>query len=143
MSDARKIANCSLRASLIFLWGRTGAVFRTKRSLIRAPVEAQFVVTDLEQVTFTPCLLVKPRKWWTDDRPGQTVSGLVSMLCLMCLVQGTLSLDLTTWTKLYHTHSLKFQKRSHRKTGYAISNELPYLSNTQFHKCKLDGVIAT
>ena len=52
------------------------------------PVETQFVVTDLEQITFTPCLLlVKPRKRWTDDRLGQTVMGLVSMLCLMCLVQ--------------------------------------------------------
>ena len=25
------------------------------------------------------------------------------MLCLMCLVQGTLSPDLTSWTKLYYT----------------------------------------
>ena len=31
-------------------------------------------------------------------------------------------------------HTLKFQKRSHPKTGFAISDELPYLSNTQFHK---------
>ena len=116
-----------------------GVRFRTKGSLIRAPVEAQFIATDLEQVTFTPCLLlVKPWKRWTDDRLGQTVTGLVSTLCLMCLV----SRPLTTWTKLYHTHSLKFQKRSHRKTGYAIIDELPYLSNTQFHKCKLDGEIA-
>ena len=44
---------------------------------------------------------------------------------------------------LYHTYSLKLQKRSHRKTCYAISDKLPYLSNTQFHKCKLDGEIAT
>ena len=34
-------------------------------------------------------LLVKPRKRWTDDRLGQPVTGLVSMLCLMRLVQGT------------------------------------------------------
>ena len=52
------------------------------------PVETQFIVTDFEQITFTPCLLlVKPRKRWTDDRLVQTVTGVVSMLCLMCLVQ--------------------------------------------------------
>ena len=39
----------------------------------------------LEQVTFTPCLvLVKPRKRWTDDRLGQTVTRLETKLCLMC-----------------------------------------------------------
>ena len=38
----------------------------------------------LEQVTFTPCLvLVKPRKRWTHDRLGQTVTRLETMLCLM------------------------------------------------------------
>ena len=36
----------------------------------------------LEQVTFT--LLVEPRKWWTDDRVGQTVTRLEVTLCLMC-----------------------------------------------------------
>ena len=35
----------------------------------------------LEQVTFTPCLvLVKPRKWWTDDRLGQTVARLETVV---------------------------------------------------------------
>ena len=39
----------------------------------------------LEHVTFTPCLvLVKPRKRWTDDRLGQTVTRLETTLCLMC-----------------------------------------------------------
>ena len=39
----------------------------------------------LEQVTFTLCLvLVKPRKRWTDDQLGQTVTRLEIMLCLMC-----------------------------------------------------------
>ena len=38
----------------------------------------------IEQVTFTPCLvLVKPRKW-TYDRLGQTVTGLETTFCLMC-----------------------------------------------------------
>ena len=38
-----------------------------------------------EQVTFTLGLvLVKPRKRWTDDRLGQTVTRLEIMLCLMC-----------------------------------------------------------
>ena len=59
----------------------------------------------LEQVKFTPCLvLIKTRKWWTDNRLGQTLMRLETTLCLMCVVQGTYSLDLTTWTKLYHTH---------------------------------------
>ena len=39
----------------------------------------------LEQVTFTLCLvLVKPRKRWTDDQLGQTVTRLEIRLCLMC-----------------------------------------------------------
>ena len=40
----------------------------------------------LEQVTFmNPCLvLVKPRKQWTDDRLGQTVTRLETTLYLMC-----------------------------------------------------------
>ena len=39
----------------------------------------------LEQVTFTPCLvLVKPRKQWTYNRLGQTVARLETMFCLMC-----------------------------------------------------------
>ena len=67
----------------------------------------------LEQVTFTPFLeMVKPRKRWTDDRLGQTVTRLDSTLCLMCLVQGTLSLDLTTWTKLYHTLGKKCSEQT-------------------------------
>ena len=81
------------RASLKFLWG--GLVqwlgrqisYQWVPDLSPGPVETQFGLTDLEQITFTPCLLlVKPRKRWTDDRLGQTVTGLVSMLCLMCLV---------------------------------------------------------
>ena len=68
--------------------GRTGAVVRAsdfgpRGSLVRAPAVA--VRYGLEQVTFTPCLvLVKPRKRWTDDRHGQTVTRLETMLCLMC-----------------------------------------------------------
>ena len=39
----------------------------------------------LEQVTFTPCLvLVKPRKPWTYDWLGQSVPRLETTLCLMC-----------------------------------------------------------
>ena len=39
----------------------------------------------LEQATFTLCLLlVKPRKRWTDDRLGLTVTRLEITLCLMC-----------------------------------------------------------
>ena len=48
------------------------------------------VCCGLEQVTFTSCsVLVKPMKQWTDHRPGQTVTRLETMLCLLCQVQGT------------------------------------------------------
>ena len=54
------------------------------------------VCCGLEQVAFTPCLvLVKPRKRWTDDRDeagDYVVPNVFSPR------------DLTTWTKLYHTH---------------------------------------
>ena len=44
----------------------------------------------LEQVTFTPCLvLVKPRKRWTNDRFGQNVTRLETTLCLKRSAQGT------------------------------------------------------
>ena len=40
---------------------------------------------DLKQFTFLPCLvLVKNRKQWMDDRPGQTVTRLEATLCLRC-----------------------------------------------------------
>ena len=71
---------------------RTGAVVRASeigpnvlspRSMVRAPAGAPFVAA--LSITFTPCLvLVKPRKRWTDDRLGQTVTRLKTMLCLMC-----------------------------------------------------------
>ena len=38
----------------------------------------------LEQVTFTLLSTVEPRKRWTDDRLGQTVTRLEITLCLMC-----------------------------------------------------------
>ena len=73
--------------------GRTGAVVRV--SILDQGVPGSSpglcsVCCGLEQVTFTPCLvLVKPRKRWTDDRLGQTVMRLETTLCLMCSVQGT------------------------------------------------------
>ena len=42
------------RASLKFLWGRTGAVVRASRFRTKGRVEAQFVVTDLEQSHLPP-----------------------------------------------------------------------------------------
>ena len=67
--------------------GRTGAVVRVSDFGPRDPwFEPRPVrCSGLEQVTFTPCLvLVKPRKRWTDDRLGQTVTRLETTLCLMC-----------------------------------------------------------
>ena len=43
------------------------------------------VCCGLEQVTFTCCLvLVKPRKPWTDELLGLTMTRLETTLCLMC-----------------------------------------------------------
>ena len=68
--------------------GRTGAVVRASDFGPRGPSfepRPGAVHCGLEQVTFTPCLvLVKPRKQWTDDRHGQTVTRLETTLCLMC-----------------------------------------------------------
>ena len=67
--------------------GRTGAVVRASDYGLRGPGSSpgrSEVRCDLEQVTFTPCLvLVKPRKRWTDDILGQTVTRLKTILCLM------------------------------------------------------------
>ena len=44
------------------------------------------VLCGLEQVTFTPLSkLVKPRKTWTSDRLGHTVTRLETTLCLMLI----------------------------------------------------------
>ena len=67
---------------------RSGAVvrasdFRTKGSLVRTPAGAHFVVALSK--SHLPCLvLVEPRKRWTDDRLGQTVTRPEITLCLMC-----------------------------------------------------------
>ena len=69
-------------------WGQTGAVVRASDFGPRGPwfePRPGAVRCGLEQVTFTPCLvLVKPRKRWTDDQHGQTVMRLEITLCLMC-----------------------------------------------------------
>ena len=66
----------------------TGAVVRVSDFGPRGPgfePRPGAVRCSLELVTFTPCLvLVKPRKRWTDNRHGQTVTRLETMLCLMC-----------------------------------------------------------
>ena len=47
------------------------------------PAGAHFVVALSK--SHLPCLvLVEPRKRWTDDRLGQTVTRLKITLCLMC-----------------------------------------------------------
>ena len=73
--------------------GGTGAVVRASDF---GPMSPSFehrpgaVRCGLEQVTFTPCLvLVKPKKRRTDDRHGQTGTRLETRLRLMCKVQGT------------------------------------------------------
>ena len=66
--------------------GRTGTVVRASDFGPRGPwfePRPGAVRCGLEQVTFTPCLvLVKPKKRWTDH--GQTVTRLETTLCLMC-----------------------------------------------------------
>ena len=68
--------------------GRSGAVDRASDSDQGVPGSIPRRCTfrcGLEQVTFTLCLvLVKPRKRWTDDRLGLTVTRLEITLCLMC-----------------------------------------------------------
>ena len=68
--------------------GRTDAVLSASDFGPRGPwfePRQRAVRCGLEQVTFTPCsVLVKPRKRWTDDRHGQTVTRLETSLCLMC-----------------------------------------------------------
>ena len=68
--------------------GRTGAVVRASDFGPRSPwfePRPGAVRCGLEQVTFTPRLvLLKPKKLLTDDRHGQTVTRLETMLCLMC-----------------------------------------------------------
>ena len=60
-----------------------GVGFRTKGSLVQTPACAHFVVALSK--SHLPCLvLVEPRKRWTDDRLGQTVTRLEITLCLMC-----------------------------------------------------------
>ena len=60
-----------------------GVGFRTKGSLVRTPAGAHFVVALSK--SHLPCLvLVEPRKRWTDNRLGQTVTRLEITLCLMC-----------------------------------------------------------
>ena len=50
---------------------------------VRTPAGTHFVVALSK--SHLPCLvLVEPRKRWTDDRLGQTVTRLEITLCLMC-----------------------------------------------------------
>ena len=64
-----------------------------------------------------PCLvLVEPRKRWTDDRLGQTVTRLEITLCLMCLVQGTDNMDET----VPHTDNRGLLYKSERAIFSAI-----------------------
>ena len=77
MSDARENANCSLKdITEIFVgadWcSGKGVRFRTNGSLIRAPVEAQFFVTDLEQITFT----LPPAYYWLNPGSGGRMTDL-------------------------------------------------------------------
>ena len=68
--------------------GRTGAVVNVADYGARVPGSRPGRVAvrcGLEQVTFTPCLLlVKRGKPPTYDSHGQTVTRLETTLCLMC-----------------------------------------------------------
>ena len=59
-----------------------GVGFRTMGSLVRTPAGAHFVVA-LSKSHLACLVLVEPRKRWTDDRLGQTVTRLEITLCLM------------------------------------------------------------
>ena len=59
-----------------------GVGFRTKGSLVRSPAGAHFAVA-LSKSHLPRLVLVEPRKRWTDDRLGQTVTRLEITLCLM------------------------------------------------------------
>ena len=87
MSVGHETAIAFSPTSLIFR-GRTGAVVMASDFGPRGPWFEPWpgaVPCSLEQVTFTPCLLlVKPRKRWTDDGDGQTVTRLETRVCLMC-----------------------------------------------------------
>ena len=51
-------------------------------SLVRTPAGAHFVVALKSHLP--RLVLIEPRKRWTDDRLGQTVTRLEITLCLMC-----------------------------------------------------------
>ena len=67
---------------IYYRW-RSGAVVRASDFGPRGPWFEHFVVALSK--SHLPCLvLVEPRKRWTDDRLGQTVTRLEIALCLMC-----------------------------------------------------------
>ena len=61
--------------------GRSGAVDRASDFGPRGP---SFDSPPVHFVVALCLVLVKPRKRWTDDRLGQTVTRLEITLCLMC-----------------------------------------------------------
>ena len=66
----------------VFYGGGVAQWLGRRRSDQRVP-GAHFVVALSK--SHLPCLvLVEPRKRWTDDRLGQTVTRLEITLCLMC-----------------------------------------------------------
>ena len=71
-----------------WLGGQTGAVVRASDLRPRGPwfEPAQCAFhCGLEQVIFTPCfVLVEPRKGWAENRLGQAVTRMETILCLMC-----------------------------------------------------------
>ena len=68
---------------VIVLWGKLSLGELCLGRVVRNPAGAHFVVALSK--SHLPCLvLVEPRKRWTDDRLGQTVTRLEITLCLMC-----------------------------------------------------------
>ena len=76
------------KMSILYPRWRSGAVVRAsdfgpRGPWFKTPAGAHFVVA-LSKSHLHCLVLVEPRKRWTDDRLGQTVTRLEITLCLMC-----------------------------------------------------------
>ena len=109
-------------------YGSRGRWFETGRVAIHC---------GLEQVTFTPCLvLVKPRKRWTDDRLGQTVRRLrdyvvPNVLSPRDLVSRPDNMDETVLHTYLHGYNKKLIRFSDLYLIFKVSTGLRVQSQNQ------------